>query len=105
MDRHGIDDARFSFIQADAAEVADRWEAIDFLHIDTDPHPEEQTRRWFDLYAAKCRAIALHDTHHPDFGVGAAVRSFLPTGGWCVSQYSLHPSRRTLLQRPALPPP
>jgi hypothetical protein len=35
---HGIDDPRFHFIHADAAGVADRWPAIDLLHIDTDPH-------------------------------------------------------------------
>src|SRR5258708_2494697 len=103
MDRHGIDDARFSFIQADAAEVADTWEAIDFLHIDTDPHTREQTRRWFDLYAAKCRAIALHDTHHPAFGVGAAVCEFLSTGEWAVFEYWGNHSGWTVLTRPGEP--
>jgi predicted O-methyltransferase YrrM len=102
-DRHGIVDPRFTFIQSDAAEVAGRWETIDLLHIDTDPHSEEQTRRWFDLYAAKCRAIALHDTHHPAFGVGAAVRAFVASGAWRVSEYWGNASGWTVLTRPGEP--
>jgi hypothetical protein len=98
--RHGIVDPRFTFIEADAARVADRWEAIDLLHIDTDPHTEEQTRRWFELYASKCRAIALHDTHHPDFGAGAAVRAFVASGDWQVYEYWGNPSGWTVLTRP-----
>jgi glycosyltransferase involved in cell wall biosynthesis len=100
---HGIDDPRLHFIQADAASVADRWPAIDLLHIDTDPHTEEQTRRWFDLYAHRCRAIALHDTHHPAFGVGTAVREFVETGEWNVFEYWGNPSGWTVLTRPGEP--
>ena len=99
-DEHEIDDPRFTFLRADASEVADRWEAIDLLHVDTDPHTEEQTARWFDLYAAKCRAIALHDTHHPDFGVGAATRAFAEASGWDVHEYWGNPSGWTVLTRP-----
>jgi len=105
VDGHGIVDPHFRFVGADAAEVADRWDAIDLLHIDTDPHTEEQTARWFALYAAKCRAIALHDTHHPDFGVGAAVRAFAARGGWRVHEYWGNPSGWTVLTRPGEPCP
>jgi Glycosyltransferase like family 2 len=97
---HGIDDPDFHFLHADAADVADRWDQIDLLHIDTDPHTEEQTRRWFELYAKKCRAISLHDAHHPAFGVGAAVRAFVADGGWVVHEYWGNPSGWTVLTRP-----
>jgi tetratricopeptide (TPR) repeat protein len=103
VEQHGIADPRFTFVQADAGEVVDRWSAIDFLHIDTDPHTEEQTLRWFDLYAAKSRAIALHDTHHPDFGVGRAVRAFLEGTDWQVYEYWGNPSGWTVLTRPGEP--
>ena len=102
---HNIDDPRFTFVRADAADVADRWERIDLLHVNTDPHTEEQTRRWFDLYAAKCRAIALHDTHHPDFGVGDAVRAFVAAGGWQAFEYRGNASGWTVLTRPGEPSP
>jgi tetratricopeptide (TPR) repeat protein len=102
---HGIDDPRFHFIQADAATVADRWPSIDLLHIDTDPHTEEQTRRWFQLYAHRCRAIALHDTHHPNFGVGAALRAFVELGRWTAFEYWGNPSGWTVLTRPGEPCP
>ena len=101
-DRHGIVDPRFTFLRADAGAVADRWEVIDLLHVDTDPHTEEQTLRWFALYAAKCRAIALHDTHHPDFGVGAATRAFAAASGWDVHEYWGNPSGWTVLTRPGV---
>ena len=104
-DHHGIVDPNFTFIHADAADVADRWERIDLLHIDTDPHTEEQTRHWFDLYAGKCRAIALHDTHHPRFGVGLAVKAFIATGEWRVHEYWGNPSGWTVLVRPGEPAP
>lgn len=104
-DGHRIDDPRFHFLLADAAHVAGRWEAIDLLHIDTDPHTEAQTLLWFALYASKCRAIALHDTHHPKFGVGAAVRAFTAAGGWQVYEYWGNPSGWTVLTRPGLPSP
>jgi len=104
-DIHGIDDTRFHFLLADAADVADRWESIDLLHIDTDPHTEEQTRKWFALYAHRCRAIALHDTHHPNFSVGAAVRTFIEQGGWTVFEYWGNPSGWTVLARPGEPCP
>jgi hypothetical protein len=103
VEQHGIADPRFTFVQADAGEVVDRWSAIDFLHIDTDPHTEEQTLRWFDLYAAKSRAIALHDTHHPDFGVGRAVRAFLEGTDWQVHEYWGNASGWTVLTRPGEP--
>jgi tetratricopeptide (TPR) repeat protein len=99
VDGHGIKDERFHFVQEDAAAVSDRWPQIDLLHVDTDPHTTAQTLRWFELYAAKCRAIALHDTHHPDFGVGAAVRAFVRTGGWDVHEYHGNPSGWTVLVR------
>jgi GT2 family glycosyltransferase len=102
---HGIDDPHFHFLHADAADVAGRWDQIDLLHIDTDPHTEEQTRRWFELYAKKCRAIALHDTHHPAFGVRAAVRAFVAEGGWGVHEYWGNPSGWTVLTRPGEPSP
>lgn len=98
-DHHGIADPRFTFLQGDAADVADRWEAIDLLHVDTDPHTEEQTRRWFELYATRSRAIALHDTHHPEFGVGAAVAVFVASGEWRVFEYWGNPSGWTVLVR------
>ncbi len=104
-DRHGIDDPRFTFVRADAAAVADRWEAIDLLHVDTDPHTEEQTRRWLELYSGKCRAVALHDAHHPGFGVGAAVMAFAASGGWRVYEYWGNPSGWTVLTRPGEPSP
>jgi hypothetical protein len=105
QDIHGIDDPRFHFVLADAAHVADRWKAIDFLRIDTDPHTEEQTRRWFELYAHRCRAIALHDTHHPSFGVGVAVRRFVEEGEWRVFEYWGNPSGPTVLTRVGEPCP
>lgn len=104
-DRHGIDDPLFTFVHADAADVAGRWDAIDLLHVDTDPHTEEQTRRWLALYASKCRAVALHDSHHPGFGVGAAVRAFAAAGGWVVYEYWGNPSGWTVLTRPGAPAP
>lgn len=104
-DRHGIDDPAFTFVRADAAAVADRWEVIDLLHVDTDPHTEEQTRRWLELYAGKCRAVALHDAHHPGFGVGAAVRAFAAAGGWRVYEYWGNPSGWAVLTRPGEPCP
>lgn len=97
--RHGINDPAFTFVEADAAEVAGLCEAIDLLHIDTDPHTEEQTSRWFGLYGSKCRAIALHDTHHPRFGVGAAVRAFAGRGDHDVYEYWGNPSGWTVLVR------
>jgi hypothetical protein len=100
LEQHGITNPHFTFIHADAAEVADRWEAIDLLHIDTDTHTEAQTLRWFELYAARCRAIALHDTHHPDLGVGRAVQVFLGGTDWQVYEYWGNPSGWTLLARP-----
>jgi hypothetical protein len=104
-EQHGINDPRFHFILGDAAKVAGRWEVIDLLHIDTDPHTEEQTRQWFELYAHRCRAIALHDTHHPGFGVGTAVRAFLEQGGWSVFEYWGNPWGWTVLARPGEPSP
>jgi tetratricopeptide (TPR) repeat protein len=97
---HGITEPHFQFVLADAADVANRWEAIDFLHIDTDPHTAEQTRQWFHLYAHRCRAIGLHDTHHPSFGVGAAVRAFVEREAWEVFEYWGNPSGWTVLTRP-----
>jgi GT2 family glycosyltransferase/tetratricopeptide (TPR) repeat protein len=97
---HGIEDPHFHFVLADAADIADRWQAIDLLHIDTDPHTEQQTRLWLDLYAHRCRAIGLHDTHHPRFGVGAALRNFVGKGDWTVFEYWGNPSGWTLLTRP-----
>jgi GT2 family glycosyltransferase len=98
---HGVVDPRFHFIHGDAADCADRWEAIDLLHVDTDPHTEEQTLRWFDLYADRCRAIALHDAHHPAFGVGRSVRAFLGAhpGRWRVDEYWGNLSGWTVLTR------
>ncbi|MDR3623060.1 MAG: glycosyltransferase [Paludisphaera borealis] len=98
-DAHGIVDPRFRFIHGDAADCADRWESIDLLHVDTDPHTEEQTLRWFDLYASRCRVIALHDAHHPGFGVGRAVRAFVARGGWDVHEHWGNPSGWTVLTR------
>ena len=86
-DGHGIDDPRFQFILGDASDHAGRWETIDLLHVDTDPHTEAQTLRWLELYSPRCRVIALHDAHHPNFGVGAAVRAFVARGGWTVHEY------------------
>jgi hypothetical protein len=102
---HGIDDPSFHFLHADASEFGDRWERIDLLHIDTDPHTEAQTERWFALYASKCRAIALHDTHHPAFGVGKAVRALVAERGWTVHEYWGNPSGWTVLTRPGEPSP
>ncbi|WZP01243.1 glycosyltransferase (plasmid) [Isosphaeraceae bacterium EP7] len=109
-DNYGIADPSFTYLRADAAG---EWASIDLLHVDTDPHTEARTRRWFDLYASKCRAIALHDAHHPDSGVGAAVRAFLASGpdSWAVFEYRGNPSGWTILVRtgdpslsgPALP--
>jgi predicted O-methyltransferase YrrM len=104
-DQHGINDPRFHFILGDAADVASRWDAIDLLHIDTDPHTEEQTRQWFELFGNRCRAIALHDAHHPSFGVGAAVRAFVEPGESTVYEYWGNPSGWTVLTRPGEPCP
>ncbi|WP_165230174.1 class I SAM-dependent methyltransferase, partial [Aquisphaera insulae] len=100
-DAHGIDDPRFVFIHGDAGDpaVVARWESIDLLHIDTDPHTEAQTLRWLDLYADRCRAIAFHDAHHPGFAVGKAVRSFAARGGWDVFEYWGNPSGWTVMVR------
>ncbi|WP_076345993.1 hypothetical protein [Paludisphaera borealis] len=80
-------DGRVWGVDLDNADYADRRESIDLLHVDTDPHTEEQTLRWFDLYASRCGVIALHDAHHPAFGVGRAVRAFVARGGWAVHEY------------------
>jgi hypothetical protein len=42
-----IDDLRFHFLLVHTAQVANCWDAIELLHIDTDPHTKGQTCRWF----------------------------------------------------------
>jgi hypothetical protein len=70
------------------------------LHIGTDPHTKEQTRGWFALLVIKCRTIALHDTHHPAYDVGAAVPACVAEAGWTVHEYWGDPSGWTVLIGP-----
>jgi GT2 family glycosyltransferase len=87
LKRHDVTDTRFTFLQADAAQVADRWTAIDFLHVDIDPHQHDLARQWLHCYAGRCRVVAVHDTHHPVFRLAPVVRDLAATGAWEVFEY------------------
>jgi len=101
VDEHGIVDPRFTFVRGDAAGCVDRWPEIDLLHIAADPSPEVRTGRWLDLYAAKCRAIALHDAHRPASGTRRAVRAFVEAAPreWDVVEFWGDPSGWMILLR------
>lgn len=87
LDRHGVDDPRFTYLKADPLEVAGQWEAIDLLHVDSEPHCEGAVRKWLTAYAGRCRAIAIHDTHHPSFRLGPVMLDLAATGRWQVFEY------------------
>jgi glycosyltransferase involved in cell wall biosynthesis len=104
--RHDVVDPRFTFLQADPTAVTDRWNAIDLLHIDIDPHGHNEAGRWLQLYADRCRAIAIHDTHHPVFRLGALIRDFAAaTGQWQVFEYWGNAPGWTVLARNGEPSP
>src|SRR5207253_11218650 len=41
LERHDVHDPRFTFLPADPMSVAGRWDRIDLLHVDIDPHCED----------------------------------------------------------------
>jgi hypothetical protein len=105
LERHDVQDPRFTFIQADPMEVAGRWERIDLLHVDVDPHCEDDARRWLGEYAGQCRAIAVHDTHHPRFRLGPLIGEVAASGAWQVFEYRGNAAGWTVLARPGEPCP
>lgn len=67
---------------------------IDVLHIDTDPHEYEQTKKQLDLYAAKVRkggCVILHDAT-PKFGVDKLVKELETDTNWTVERAEPHPN-------------
>jgi hypothetical protein len=103
--RHDVSDDRFKFIQADQMDVASQWERIDLLHVDIDPHCEGDARKWLGAYAGRCRAIAVHDTHHPGFRLGPVIAELAKAGGWRVFEYRGNLAGWTVLARPGEPCP
>jgi O-methyltransferase len=85
--RHDVEDPRFTHLAEDPALLASRWDAIDLLHVEVDANTGELPRHWLDLYASRCRAIALAGTHHPSFGTSAAARHLATSGDWQVFEY------------------
>jgi glycosyltransferase involved in cell wall biosynthesis len=105
LERHGVDDPRFTFIPSDPLEVAGRWNQIDLLHVDIDAHREDEARRWLEAYQARCRAIAIHDSHHPRFRLGPIIAGLAAAGDWRVFEYRGNAAGWTVLARPGEPCP
>ena len=100
LERHDVHDERFTFIQANALEVAGQWERIDLLHVDIDPQREDDLRRWLAEYAVRCRAIAVCNSHHPGFRLGPIIAALAATGRWEVYEYRGNLAGWTILVRP-----
>lgn len=79
------EDRRVRLYQAMGEDVAKQFNAIDLLHIDTDPHSYEQTKELVGLYAPKISergAILFHDAA-PGWGVYSFLVDELRTWpGW-----------------------
>jgi hypothetical protein len=105
LERHDVADPRFAFLPADPMAVASRWQYIDLLHVDIDPHCEDDARRWLGEYAGRCRAIAVHDTHHPRFRLGPVIAELAASGDWRVFEYRGNPASWTVLVWPGEPCP
>ena len=71
-------------------EVVDRWERIDLLHVDIDPHCEDDARRWLAGYAGRCRAIAVPIRTIPGSGSARSSPSW-PPRAWQVFEYRGEP--------------
>jgi hypothetical protein len=105
LERHDVQDPRFTHIPQDPMAVVERWERIDLLHVDIDPHREDDARRWLESYAPRCRAIAVHDRHHPRFHLSPVIAELANRGRWQVFEYRGDPSGWTVLIRPGEPCP
>ena len=99
LERHDVEDERFTFIQADPMKCAARWERIDLLHVDMEPGCEDDARRWLKEYANRCRAIAVHHAHHPAFRLGPVIAELAATDQWQVFEYSGNLAGWTVLAR------
>jgi GT2 family glycosyltransferase len=105
LERHDVDDPRFTFIPSDPLEVGGRWDRIDLLHVDIDAHREDEARRWLEAYHARCRAIAIHDSHHPRFKLGPIIAGLAAAGDRRVFEYRGNAAGWTVLVRPGEPCP
>jgi predicted O-methyltransferase YrrM len=68
--------------------------SVDFLHIDTDPHSEEQTKLLFDLYAPKMRlggVVVFHDACQPWGVYSFLVGDLRAREGWELVFYPPKP--------------
>jgi tetratricopeptide (TPR) repeat protein len=104
-DRHGIEDPAFTYIRSDPREVVDRFETIDYLHVDVDPNTHGLAASWLEFYASKARAVALYDTHHPLYQTGAAAFALASQGVWRVFEYWDGGTGWTVVVRPNQPTP
>jgi len=105
LERHDVVDPRFTYLPSDPLAEVGRWERIDLLHLDVDPHCEADARRWLDAYAERCRAIAIHDSHHPRHGLSALVAGMAASGVWQVFEYRGDAAGWTVLARLGEPSP
>jgi hypothetical protein len=99
LERHDVQDDRFTFIQVDPIQAAPQWDRIDLLHIDIDLHCEGDARRWLAEYASRCRAIAVHHSHHPGYRLRPVIAELAATGGWDVYEYRGNLGGWTVLTR------
>ncbi len=60
---------------------------------------------WLREYANRCRAIAVHHTHHPGFRLGPVIAELAATGQWRVFEYRGNLAGWTVLARPGEPCP
>ena len=104
-DRHGVDEPAFTYIQADPRDFAERFDAIDFLHIDVDANTIDLPSHWLAVFAPKARVVALHDTHHPLYRTGAAAKALAAEGGWRAFEYWDGRTGWTVLARDGVPTP
>ena len=105
LERHDVRDPLFTYVQSDPMAVVDRWERIDLLHVEIDPHCEDDARRWLGAYAGRCRAIVVHDTHHPRSRLAAVVGELAAAGRWRAFEYRDGSTGWTVLVRPGEPCP
>jgi glycosyltransferase involved in cell wall biosynthesis len=105
LNRHDVDDTRFTYVQADPATVFDQWETIDLLHIDVDPNSRDLPIHWAELFGPKCRAIVFCDTHHPHYGTSAAAQRLVASGPWRAFEYRDGRIGWIVLTRPGEPSP
>lgn len=89
-----VDDAKVVFKQGFGEDFIDDFtdNSLDVIHIDADPHEEEQTQRLFDVYKSKLKvggAILFHDCTSM-FGVLPVVQRIEKTDGWTVKYCTPH---------------